>query len=349
MYYRQVKEINESLRKTKKAIISLGCSFVEGQGAIDQDLYDRLTWSMEKTGVPMQPEITGKEAEKLIKQYPELALQGTKIDWTFMEYKNAFVNVLCKKYFNEEYTPINFGLRGKGNRASMKSMYLWPDIDWHLAEEKIVLYVPSGAERFDFLNDEFNEAGQFHCMWPHWQDQDAGPRRTLWKGYNEGLYSEKQSTLEQIVHMMDLVTWCKANNAELIITPGFDRTYSRDHFLGLLKDYVVRDQNQKITQFRQNSAGSLAASLLEKSRHENHLQTLEKLVDQLPWDKFFYPQGCETFMELCLKQEGISNKGFWDYNGKGTPQRWVTTCCHPSAKAHDLFAKELYHHITGNK
>jgi hypothetical protein len=349
VYYRQVKEINESLKKTGKAIISLGCSFVEGQGAIDQDLYDRLKWTMEKTGVPMEPELSMEEKENLVKEYPELAIQGTNIDWTFMEYKNAFVNVLCNKYFNGEYTPINFGLRGKGNRASMKSMYLWPDIDWHLAKEIIVLYVPSGAERFDFLNDEFNEAGQFHCMWPHWQDQDSGPRRTLWKGYNEGLYSEKQATLEQIVHMMDLVTWCKANNADLIITPGFDRTYSRDHFLNLLKDYIRRDQNQKITDFHRNADGPMAEKVLSNSRHEGHIQTLEKLVDQLPWDKFFYPQDCDTFMELCLKQEGITNKGFWDYNGIGTPQRWVTTCCHPSAKGHDLFAKELHKHITGNK
>lgn len=348
MYYRQVKEINDSLAKTGKAIISLGCSFVEGQGAIDQDLYDSMKWTMDRTGVPMEPKINDRDAKKLVEKYKELRFIGTKIDWTFMEYKNAFVNVLCKKYFNEEYTPINFGLRGKGNRASIKSMYLWPDIDWHLAKEIIVLYVPSGAERFDFLNDEFNEAGQFHCMWPHWKDQQ-GPRQTLWKGYNEGLYSEKQATLEQIVHMMDLVEWCKVRDAKLIITPGFDRTYTREHFLGLLKDYVVRDEYQKITDFRRNDAGPLASDLLEKSRHKNHLRTLEKLVDQLPWDKFFYPQGCETFMELMLKQEGITHKGYWDYNGKGTPQRWVTTCCHPSAKGHDLFAKELYKHITGDK
>ena len=62
----------------------------------------------------------------------------------------------------------------------------------------------------------------------------------------------------------------------------------------------------------------------------------------------FSPQGCNTFMDLCLKQEGLEHTGYWDYNGKGTPNHWITKCCHPSAKGHDLFARELYNHIVGN-
>jgi len=345
MYFDQVKEINRSLKKTGKAIISLGCSFVEGQGAIDQELYNNYEWTMQRTGVPMQPVLSKKQSIQLKRKYPELESDGKNINFTFMEYKNAFVNVLCKKYFKNEYTPINMGIRGRGNRASIKNLYLWPDIRWDLAKEIIVLYVPSGKERFDFVNDEFNEHNLFSTAWPHWKDQHAGARKNLWKGYSEAVYSDKSSVLEQILNVMDLQNWCKVNNAKLVITPGFDRTYTKESFNMSLKDYIERNTDQNIVAIKTRDSGPESEELLKFNRHEGHLETLEKIVDQWPWDNMFYPQDCQTFMDLCLKQEGIVNKGFWDYNGVGTPGNWVTVCCHPSAKAHDLFAKELYEHI----
>lgn len=342
MYHKQVAEINESLRKTKKAIISLGCSFVEGQGAIDQDIYDNYEWTMERTGVPMEPVLSKQEKKALLNKYPELETQGTKINWTFMEYKNAFVNVLCNKYFDGKYTPINFGLRGRGNRATIKSLYFWPQIDWHLAEEIIVIFAPSGPERFDFINDEFKEHGQFVGSWPWWEDKNDGPRKTLWKGYNQALYSEKFGVLEQISNIMELQNWCSVHNAKLIITSAFDRSYRQERFSEVLKDFIERDCEQGLKKFKQRAHEPTEQYFTDSQRLQ-----LEKIADLWPWDKMFYPQGCDTFMDLCLKQEGITNKGFWDYNGVGTPGGWVTVCCHPSAKGHDLFAQELYKHIEG--
>jgi hypothetical protein len=80
---------------------------------------------------------------------------------------------------------------------------------------------------------------------------------------------------------------------------------------------------------------------------KNKEQTLDAIVNQWPWDKMFKPQDCPTFIDLCLKQEGLGTVGFWDFNGKGTPNHWITVCCHPSAKSHDLFARELYNFIKG--
>jgi len=345
MYFKYIDKINKDLKRTKKAVISLGCSFVEGQGAVDQDLYESYDWHMDKTGIPMAPKLDSKAKKQLVKDYPELELKGDQIDWTNMEYKNSFVNVLCKKYLKKEYTPINFGLRGRGNRASIRSLYLWPDIDWHHAKEIIVIYMPSGQERFDLANDEFNEHGQFHCMWPHYRDQPSGSKRTLWQGYAEAVYSEKSAVLEQIGNVIELKNWCIANDAKLIITPGFDKNYTKEKFNLILQDYSVRDGGQNITYYQSASDSKAAVEKLKANRHEGHLETLKKLVDQWPWDKMFYPDGCETFMDLCLKKEGIFNKGFWDYNGKGTKNHWVTVCCHPSAKAHDLYAKLLGEHI----
>jgi hypothetical protein len=341
MYNKQIIEINDDLKRTRKAIISLGCSFVEGQGAIDQEIYDNYEWSITKTGIPMHPNVTASQQTALLSINPELVLKTGVIDWTFMEYRNAFVNVLCKKYFDAEYTPINFGLRGKGNRASIKSLYFHPHLNWHDIDELIVIYVPSGPERFDFVSDEFNEHQQFQCAWPWYEDQENGPRKTLWKGYGTAIYSEKSAMLEQISNVIELENWCKLKNAKLIITPGFDRSYREERFKEIIRNIINRNQLQETTKHLEYYAHT--KNIINRSQEDCNV--LDAIVEQWPWDKMFAPQGCNTFMDLCLKQEGLENTGYWDYNGKGTPGNWITVCCHPSTKGHDLFAKELYKHI----
>jgi hypothetical protein len=224
-------------------------------------------------------------------------------------------------------------------------LYFWPQIDWHLAEEIIVIYTPSDPVRFDYINDEFSEHGQFNCMWPWWEDKEDGPRKFLWRGYNEAAYSEKFAILEQIGHVIELQNWCKVHNAELVITSAFDRSYNREKMYTVLQDVVRRGHEQKLETFMSRDSGP-TEQYIRENYPTGHLEFLEQVVDMWPWDKMFNPQGCDTFMDLCLKQEGISNKGFWDYNGVGTPGGWVTVCCHPSAKGHDLFAKELHRHLT---
>lgn len=345
MYNNKITEINNDLSRTRKAIISLGCSFVEGQGAIDQDIYELYNWSMLKTGVPMKPILTDVDKSKLLAAHKELRVgHNGDIDWTFMQHENAFVNVLCKKYFNAKYTAINFGLSGKGNRASIKSLYFHPQLDWRNIDELIVIYVPSGPERFDFVSDELgnnsNEISKFHCMWPWHEDQPDGPRKTLWKGYGTAVHSEKSSMLEQISNVIELENWCKLKNARLIITPGFDKTYTQFDFKNIIRCNIIRDINQKIIEHHEHTP-----AMQIYNDHTEH--TLDSIVDQWPWDKMFRPQGCLTFVDLCLKQEGFEKRGFWDFNGKGTPNHWITVCCHPSAKGHDLFANELHKFIIG--
>jgi hypothetical protein len=36
---------------------------------------------------------------------------------------------------------------------------------------------------------------------------------------------------------------------------------------------------------------------------------------------------------------------YMQFLGKGSPEGWITSCSHPSQKAHELFAKHLYKHI----
>ena len=205
--------------------------------------------------------------------------------------------------------------------------------------------MPSGPERFDFLSDELgndsNEISKFQCMWPWYEDQQDGPRKTLWKGYGTGVHSEKSSMLEQISNVIELENWCKLKNARLIITPGFDKTYTQIDFKNIIRWNIVRDENQKIIKHVEHTSNT-------RIHPSNPEQTLDAIVDQWPWDKMFRPQDCPTFIDLCLKQEGLSNVGFWDFNGKGTLNHWITVCCHPSAKGHDLFARELHKFIIGD-
>lgn len=342
MYKEQVSVIAKDLKKTKKAIVAIGCSFVQGQGAVNDELYQDYNWNFQE-GVPLTINATYKQRKRLLKTYSNLKLNGltasfNNIDFTMMEYDNAFVNVLCKKYFNGQYTPINLGIRGCGNRASIKELYMYPEINYDKLDEIIVLYSPSGLERFDFINDQAENHFNWKAMWPHYENMDKdNARRSLWKGYNQVLHSDKFEVLEQIAHVQELLTWCKYRNAKLIITPGFDRRYDKEYFQECLSKNVER----KNEIFVKSSKPSFSQSPQDKSH----------LINLFPWNKMFKPDGYTTFADLVIsKEETLENKQdhYMQFLGKGSPDGWVTPCSHPSQKGHDLFAKHLYTHITDN-
>ena len=349
MFHHQIKEINNDLKRTKRAMISFGCSFVEGQGAIDQHLYEDLGWSLEHTGVPMAAELTEKQEKNLLKKHPDLYknLQG-KIEWDRMEQKNAFVNVLCNKYYGNSWTPINFGIRGKGNRASIRNLYYWPELKLSRAKEIIVIWSPSGMERYDFVNDVFDEHNMFHTMWPHKnQDHIQGPRKQLWDAYADAIYSEKQAILETIATAIELKNWCRVHNAKLIITPAFDEAYNKEHMISRLNDVIMRNGDMvQQRKFANQENPTKTALIRKKNYYPGYSDTLTKIVQQFPWEDMFYPQGQTTFANLCTKQEK-TQQHFWEYNGVGSPNHWITVCAHPSAKGHQLFAEELYKKIEG--
>lgn len=342
MYQRQIKHINEVIDRTGKAIIGLGCSFVQGQGAFTEEIVQQYGTKFTELGDPLKlNDISKKEKLDLIKRYPILELgPNDDIDFTFMEYENAFTNVLCKKYFDNQYAAINLGQRGCGNRATIKELYLYPEIHWHNLKEIIVIYCPSGPERFDFINDQFKDHGHWICMWPN-IDGKTGPKEKLWTGYKESLYSEKFEVLEQITHVQELLTWCKLHNAKLIITPAFDQRYSKDYFIRSLSDNIQRDMDgNRITQSMLTNIKNIFSDG----------QKINDLVKLFPWDKMFYPDGMPTLADMAVKQEfpnqiKNNNYHFWSFIGKGTPNNWITPCAHPSAKAHDYFASLLHHHI----
>lgn len=334
MFKKELLIVNNDLKRTRKAIIGIGCSFVEGQGAVNDELYEKFKWTVDELGLPVKPKLTAEDKEYILKTYPRVGVFQDELDFTFMEQDNAFTSVLCKKYFEGQYTPINLGLRGHGNRASIKELYFQP-IRWDLIDEIIVLYCPSGMERFDFAKDAWTDHFHWTCMWPNPTDQPEGTaRRILWDGYNKSLFSEKFAVLEQVAQAQELLTWCKLKNAKLIITPGFDLRYNKENFKKELSKKIIRkigseefDREEKL----------MADELYEANR----------IAEMFPWQNMFFPEGQATFVDLVMKYEKPSEKTFfYEYFQKGSPNKWITPCSHPAAKGHDVFAKALYKHIT---
>lgn len=339
MLHSQIPLINDTIKKTGKAVVAIGCSFVQGQGAIDDDLYENYKWQYLGMGHPLKIDITTFEKLTILKAHQDLLKPDPdhKIDFTGMEYKNAFVNVLCKKYFDGEYAPINLGIRGCGNRASIKELYFRPEIDWDGIKELIVVYMPSGIERFDFVNDLWPEHFHWKAMWPNAVENPSNGREHLWEGYNKSLYSEKFGVIEQLAHVQELMTWCKLRNAKLIVTPGFDRRYNKEYFENELSLSIERNFDGNIKEIRR-------PGLFTFDNSKDH----KLLANLWPWQQTFEPEGYKTLADLAMSKEPSledTKDYFFQFLGNRTPQGWMTSCAHPGAKAHDLYAKLLYNHI----
>lgn len=337
MYYEQVEKINRDIDRTGKAIVSLGCSFVQGQGAVNDELYRDYEWYFEKVGVPLSIKASREQKAQIASRYSNVKLSGHGLDFTMMEYDNAFCNVLASKYFQGSYAAINLGIRGCGNRATIKELHFHPEINWHKIHEIVVIYCPSGLERFDFANDGWGGHHHWTCMWPHYRDVEQGPRRLLFEGYNKRVYSEKFEVIEQIGHVQELLTWCKLKNARLIVTSAFDRRYTREHFQKVLNYRISRKFSGEILD-------QVSSSFKDDELAAEH----QRLLELFPWGNIFLPDNKFTFVDLAMAQEfpDWEHRHFFGYNGTGTPEKWVTSCAHPSAKAHDVFAKTLFEYIS---
>ena len=125
MYRWQYKDIN--ITSESKIVIGLGDSFTQGQGACKNEIWEKHNYSFDSMY---------KHHETLVE-----------------EYKGSWVNQLCENHLTD-YIPVNLGLRGCGNRAAVKELHLHPELNLERAKEKIVIFLLSGMERFDFVNRE---------------------------------------------------------------------------------------------------------------------------------------------------------------------------------------------------
>lgn len=276
-----------------KVLIGTGCSFTQGQGSIKLD-------------------------SSTYKEYGDEVFNGIhRLPISKEENLGSWVNQICVNHL-KDYTPINFGKRGGGNRGAVKELYLRSDEIPKDAEDIIVVYMLSGIERFDWPSrgEEFSHH-HFYTMFPNkWEKNSTN--KELWAAYADHVWSQQMVVVETIMNICEAETWCKANNAKLIITSAFDTQITKEIFIN---------------------------NLPKEKKH---------LVNLINWDSFFRPEGYDTFLHMLIDRQeqgsdevkNLKHGAYWEkYGAKFPCKEWITPCCHPTFKGHKLIAKILYDEI----
>lgn len=301
-------DIIRKLTPNSKVIIGIGDSFTQGQGACSSDIWEKYDWDMKN--VPESDEIM--------------------VDTIF--YENSWVNQLCKNHLTD-YIPINFGMVGRGNRASVKQLSMHPAFKFDTIKEKIVIFMLTGMERFDFVHKNLNQHVHFKTMWP--TDSYVGEDGPLWKEYLNCVWSERSATIELILNIHEAQTWCKANDAKLILMSAFSTDYNSETFYKKIKG--------------------------EKTK-ENYLygnvHYLNELMSMINWDLFLRPDGYNCVADLLCHLEGRddligveSSAKYYDYAYSSkfmSKGGYITPCAHPSIEGHKEVAKSIYDYIIKN-
>lgn len=294
-----------------KLLIGIGDSFTQGQGACSLDLYEKYNWDL-NTATPEQE-------RELWESY----------------YENSWVNQLTKNHLTD-YESINMGMTGRGNRGAVKELYLHPELELHKYKEKIVVFMLTGMERFDFIHKNFNEHVHYITMWPNvhkskhdWSD--------LWDLYLEHIWNDRFGVIEMLLNISEAETWCKANDAKLIVTSAFRPDYRKEVFNTMIKG--------------------------DKDDKQNYLYGndyyISRLLNIINWDNFIKPGGFNCVTDFLCHLEGKDElihsdhaHDFWGYVNKIdkiSDNGYITKCGHPSAIAHKEIAKVLYEEIKNKK
>lgn len=276
-----------------KYIIGLGCSWTQGEG-----------------GYP----------EHIWKQYngrPQLSLRG-KDDYHIRQYEheNSWVNVLCRDHFTE-YTPINLGVKGIGNRAAVEQLHFCDKVDWDNSEGIIVLLL-SGFERLDLpatyseSNNQYD--GYSNGEYCHYKWQTAWPfdnNNLFWKVYAKELWSERFVATQQMLSLLNLMNFAKAKNFKLVVANAFNQ----------------RDEG--IIEYLRNYTGSL--------------------VDKFDWSCYLHNEtDYVAFVQKLVELDGSIPSNEWGrfhqhYFGLDWPAKYLTNCegAHPTIDGYKIIGDEM--------
>ena len=349
MYHsKNFRSINEHLKKTKKLIITTGCSFTVGTAAWDLDLVHEIPPKHFAGNVNYRGH-SQPEKQYIADKYPGVFLSGTDIDLTQMERTNSYGNVLANKYLDGSWTTANLGGNGNGNFSSILRLFNYP-IDYSQAEKIVVIFCMTSFMRYDLIKDDGVYlpgyiGDDFQTLWPNLGTPKNGPDenwRLMHDGFRECVYTDRWEMLSMIQYLQLLKTWCQAHNADFVVFHAFDRH--------ITKDYV---RNHLSYAYRRN----LETREIEKKitlTPEQILDATDK-YNMIPWDNFWYPEGEPSFYHLGLKYEpDLKNEDPDMYsfvmtaqknNMAITPNEYLMGCAHPSAKLHDKLASLLNTHL----
>ncbi len=264
-----------------KAIICLGDSFTQGQGA-----WSKNTWR----------QYSNRIDHTLIKGNLEVEL-----------YKNSWPSQLIQNHL-PDYVGVNLGVIGTGNRAAVKELYLNPTINLKNVSSGVLIYMLSGLERLDLINKTFPANRHFDTIWP-----TPDHEHDLWRAYARHIWSDKYSTIETILSIKEAELYAKANNLSLVLVSAFEQRYTKEWF--------------------------------ERMLGSGH----SELIDSVPWENFFYPDGNLSFIELLLGLEGkkeLAGGGWYSYyTSLKSPSKYITNCCHPTIEGYTIIAQEIHKYL----
>ena len=296
-YYPHTQE--NRITEDSKLLIGIGDSFCAGRGACSIELWEKYGWDMER-------------------MYGE---GGAEVEES--NYANSWVNQLCKNHM-PDWTPLNLGMSGKGNRFAIKELMVNPLLGIEKAKEKIVVFAVSGFERFDLAKDLVGEE-HFTTQWPMYGDYKEKKlgysELTLENG--DSLYSEKFVISEFILNIIELMNWCKLHNAKLLLISAFTPEFNKNHFIDVLSSNVTSTLGQ---------------------------MKLDELIWSIPWERIIRPLGFSCITDMLMHLEGwdkdLPGYGFRNMKIKTIgPNGYMTKCQHPSEKGHKLLAEIIYDHI----
>ena len=296
-YYPHTQETR--ITEDSKLLIGIGDSFCAGRGACSIELWEKYGWDMER-------------------MYGE---GGAEVEES--NYANSWVNQLCKNHM-PDWTPLNLGMSGKGNRFAIKELMVNPLLGIEKAKEKIVVFAVSGFERFDLAKDLVGEE-HFTTQWPMYGDYKEKKlgysELTLENG--DSLYSEKFVISEFILNIIELMNWCKLHNAKLLLISAFTPEFNKNHFIDVLSSNVTSTLGQ---------------------------MKLDELIWSIPWERIIRPLGFSCITDMLMHLEGwdkdLPGYGFRNMKIETIgPNGYMTKCQHPSEKGHKLLAEIIYDHI----
>lgn len=273
----------------KKYIIGLGCSWTQGQGGYPKQVWDKC----------------GGQLKTLI---------GHDYHLRKYEIENSWVNVLCRDYFFE-YSPINLGVKGVGNRAALNQLHFCDKIDFENSTG-IIVFLVSGLHRTDVFAPypqntnfelDFYSNGYFkHYKWQHLGEFIKNERLS---NYYD-LWTEEQVACEFAMNLINLQLFCERYNFKLIFANAFE-------------------------------------PLELKSRLR---QYTGPLYNKIKWDSYFQNPDYISFMQHLINLDGlISEDDYYSgeyynfYKNQSYPTKYLTNGNgpHPTIDGYKAIALEL--------
>ena len=278
-----------------KYIIGLGCSWTQGEGGYPDEVWRQYN---------------GR---------PQISLRG-KCDYHIRHYEheNSWVNQLARDHF-PDHTPINLGVKGIGNRASVEQLHFCDKVDWENSEG-IIVFMLSGFDRLDipatYQEGDEQDDGYSNGEYRHYKWNTAWPydsSHLFWKAYAKEIWSEQFVATNAMLALLDVYNFAKAKGFKLVVANAFNQVNG-----GKLIDYL-----------RSHSKG---------------------LTEKFDWESTYVHNTTEyhAFVQKLVWMDNLMNPDDWGafhqyYFDRDWPAEYLTNCegSHPTTKGYKVIADEL--------